>query len=316
MTPKIVDCTLRDGGLVNNFFFNDDFTKHLYEANIKSGIDYMEFGYKASKKLFSKKEYGKWKFCDEEDLRTIVDINKKTMKISVMADVGRCDYREDIIPRKYSVIDMIRIASYANTISEAITMIEYCHQLGYETTINLMAVSTTDSNTLIHALSALKDCPVDVIYLVDSYGALYPCQIQNYINLYSKYCSGKKKLGIHAHNNQQLAFANTLEAYQLGTEFLDVTINSLGRGAGNCPSELLINAIKENNVLCIDPILQFIEEYILELKKQGLNWGYDIPYLITGIYNQHPSSAIQFINEEKHNYNAFNQNVKQHSFIL
>ena len=60
---KVVDATLRDGGLVNNFRFTDEFVKDLYKANIKAGVDYMEFGYKASKEIFDEKEFGKWKFC-------------------------------------------------------------------------------------------------------------------------------------------------------------------------------------------------------------------------------------------------------------
>ena len=69
---KVIDATLRDGGLVNNFFFEDDFVRELYKANVKAGIDYMEFGYKASEDLFNPKDFGKWKFCKEEDIRNIV----------------------------------------------------------------------------------------------------------------------------------------------------------------------------------------------------------------------------------------------------
>ena len=82
---KIIDCTLRDGGLVNNFAFTDEFVKDLYHANIKAGVDYMEFGYKADKELFDPKEFGKWKFCDEEDIRAIVGENDSPLKLSVMA---------------------------------------------------------------------------------------------------------------------------------------------------------------------------------------------------------------------------------------
>ena len=109
---KVVDCTLRDGGLVNNFSFSDEFVKNLYRTNIKAGVDYMEFGYKASKELFDVNKFGKWKFCDEADIRAIVGDNKSDMKIAVMADVGRCDYKNDILPKSESVIDMIRVATY------------------------------------------------------------------------------------------------------------------------------------------------------------------------------------------------------------
>ena len=108
---QVLDATIRDGGLVNDFYFTDEFVKALYEANLKAGVDYMEFGYKASKEMFDVEKFGKWKFCDEEAIRSIVGENNTEMKISVMADVGRCDYKTDIIDRADSVIDMIRVAT-------------------------------------------------------------------------------------------------------------------------------------------------------------------------------------------------------------
>ena len=134
---KVVDCTIRDGGLTNDFFFTDQFVKDLYIANVKAGVDYMEFGYKASKDMFDVKKFGKWKFSDDEDIRAIVGDNNTNMKISVMADVGRCDYEKDIIDKKDSPIDMIRVATYINTIPAAVAMIEYCHEKGYETSCNI-----------------------------------------------------------------------------------------------------------------------------------------------------------------------------------
>ena len=181
---KVVDCTIRDGGLVNNFGFTDEFVKKLYETNVAAGVDYMEFGYKASKAQFDVNSFGKWKFCDEEDIRAIVGENNTDLKIAVMADVGRTDFRKDIIPKKDSVIDMIRIATYVSTIPAAVEMINYCHDMGYETTINIMAVSTAKEEDLKLALDILAKTPVDVIYLVDSYGSLYPEEIRRMSEVY------------------------------------------------------------------------------------------------------------------------------------
>ena len=127
---KIVDVTLRDGGLVNDFCFSDEFACNLYKANLKAGINYMEFGYKASKRLFSVREYGHWKFCEEGHIRKIVNPNEDTLKISVMTDVGRTDYKTDIIDKNSSVIDLIRVATYVNDISDAVKMIEHIKKKG------------------------------------------------------------------------------------------------------------------------------------------------------------------------------------------
>ena len=255
---RVLDCTLRDGGLSNDFHFTDEFVRDLYLANLKAGVDYMEFGYKASKELFDVKKFGKWKFCDDKDIREIVGDNKTDMKISVMADVGRCDYKKDILPKKDSPIDMIRVATYINTIPAAIDMIQDAKKKGYEVCCNIMAVSKASEVDLDAALEMLGQSPVDVIYLVDSYGSLYPDQV---IRLAEKYKANgekyNKKIGIHAHNNHQLAFANTIEAIINGVSYLDATVSSLGRGAGNCPSELLLGFLK-NPRYNIMPILIFI----------------------------------------------------------
>ena len=303
---KVVDCTLRDGGLVNNFEFSEDFVRDLYKANVAAGVDYMEFGYKASKEVFKVEDYGKWKFCDEKDIRAIVGDNDTDLKISVMADVGRTDYKKDIIPKSESVIDMVRVATYINTIPAAIEMINYCADMGYEVTINIMAISTASENELDLALELLAaQSKASVIYLVDSYGSLYPEQIRRladkYIRIAEKY---GKRVGIHAHNNQQLAFANTIEALSHGVSLLDATMMSMGRGAGNCAMELLLSFLK-NPKYNVFPVLRFLEDYMLPLKETGAVWGYDIPYLLTGRLNQHPSAAIDFCKDNRKDYADF-----------
>lgn len=300
---KVLDCTLRDGGLVNNFRFDDKFVKALYRANVKSGVDYMEFGYKASKEIFDVKDFGKWKFCDEDDIRAVVGENNTDLKIAVMTDVGRTDYKNDIMDRKDSVIDMVRTATYIHQIPTAIEMIEDAKAKGYETTVNVMAVSKVNDKDLDAGLELLAKSGVDIIYLVDSFGAFYPEQIENladrYLNIAAKY---NKQIGIHAHNNQQLAFANTIQALRQGISYLDATVSGMGRGAGNCYLESLLAFLK-NPKYNIMPMMKFVENDILKLKGAGAVWGYDIPYLLTGVLNSHPSSAINFIKEGRTDYN-------------
>ena len=306
---KVVDCTIRDGGLVNNFYFDDEFVRNLYTANVAAGVEYMEFGYKASKEIFDVKEFGKWKFCDEQDIRDIVGDNNTDLKISVMADVGRTDYKKDIIPKTDSVIDMIRIATYINTIPAAIEMIHYCAEMGYETTINIMAVSTAAESELDLALDLLAQSEVGTIYLVDSYGSLYPEQIRRLADKYLKVAEKYgKQVGIHAHNNQPLAFANTIEACTVGVSYLDATMSGMGRGAGNCNMELLLGFLR-NPKYSLNPVLKFLQNQMLPLKKTGLVWGCDVQYMLTGQQNQHPRTAIAFTAEQREDYAAFYQSL-------
>ena len=302
---KVLDATIRDGGLVNGFYFTDEFVNELYRTNVKAGVDYMEFGYKASKDMFDVNKFGKWKFCDEDDIRAIVGDNNSDLKISVMADVGRCDYKKDIIDRKDSVIDMVRVATYINTMPAAIHMIEDAKEKGYEVTCNIMAISNAQESDLDTALKMLAETNVDGVYLVDSYGSLYPEQIRALSDKYvDAMDAAGKYVGIHAHNNQQLAFANTIESMARGVSLLDATMSSMGRGAGNCAMELLLGFLK-NPKYNLFPVLKFVETQMMALKEQGVVWGYDIPYFLTGRLNLHPSSAIDCMKAGRTDYTDF-----------
>ncbi len=302
---KVLDATIRDGGLCNNFEFSDEFVTELYKMNVRSGVDYMEFGYKASKQMFSEKDFGKWKFCNEEDIRAIVGENKSDMKIAVMADVGRCDYKTDFLPKAESVIDMVRVACYIHQIPAAIEMIEWFHSLGYETACNIMAVSQANGDQIDQALERLTATNVDVIYLVDSYGSLYPENASEFAKKYiSAVESVGKKIGFHAHNNQNLAFANTIETLSYGVSYLDATVQGIGRGAGNCAMELLLGFLK-NPKYNIYPLLQFIEKQMTRLREEGVTWGYDLQYMFTGMLNRHPRAAIDFTNQRRTDYSEF-----------
>ncbi len=302
---KVLDATIRDGGLCNNFEFTDEFVTELYKTNIKSGVDYMEFGYRASKKMFDPEKFGKWKFCTEEDIRSIVGDNISDMKISVMADVGRCDFKEDFIPKSESVIDMVRVACYIHQIPAAVEMVEHFHNLGYETTCNIMAVSQANTDQVAEALEMLGNSSVDVIYLVDSYGSLYPETAEElakkYLEAGEKY---GKAIGFHAHNNQNLAFANTIETMSYGVSYLDATAMGMGRGAGNCAMELLLGFLK-NPKYNLYSLLTFIENYMVPLKESGTTWGYDIQYMLTGQLNRHPREAMAFTAENRRDYCEF-----------
>lgn len=309
---RVVDATLRDGGLVNDFYFTDQFVRDLYLTNLRAGVDYMEFGYKASRELFDANKFGKWKFCNDDDIRAIVGDNNTDLKVAVMADVGRCDYKTDIIDRSESPIDLIRVATYLHTIPAAVDMIEDAAMKGYETSCNLMAISNGREGDIQAALEILCKTPVNCLYIVDSYGALYPEQVARMVDMYMNAAEKYgKKVGIHAHNNQQLAFANTIEAVGDGADWLDATYANMGRGAGNCSMELLLGFLK-NPKYNVYPAVQFVEKHMAKLREEGVVWGYDIQYFVTGLLNQHPRSAIQFTKEQRTDYAEFYKELVVH----
>jgi 4-hydroxy 2-oxovalerate aldolase len=292
---KVLDCTIRDGGLTNKWQFSDETVRKVFLALSECGIDYMEIGYKSSEKYFSRAEHGAWKFCTEEDIKRIVGEFDKKIKLSAMADIGRID-SEDIPLKKDSILDMIRVACYTKEIDKGIALAHECLNKGYEVTINLMAVSKVLEKDLDEALDDLSKSDVPVVYLVDSYGALYSEQIHYLAKKYFQALPGKE-LGIHTHNNQQLAFANTIEAIIAGVNRLDATLYGMGRGAGNCPLELLLSFLK-NPKFDIRPLIEVIQQIFIPMKSE-IEWGYHIPYLITGVLNEHPRSAMKIMAQKE-----------------
>ena len=189
------------------------------------------------------------------------------------------------------MVDCYRIACYIHQMPTALDMVKDAHDKGYEAMLQLMAVSTVNMPDLEQALALAAESQAAGVYLVDSFGSLYSEQVRNFTTLYVKAMEGTGKVvGFHGHNNQQLAFANTIEAIVAGANRLDGTLNGIGRGAGNCPLELLIGFL-HNPKFRLRPVLKTVQELLLPL-KQELDWGYSIPYAITGKLNQHPRAAI------------------------
>lgn len=304
---KVLDCTIRDGGLINNHDFSLPFVREVYRSLSQAGVDYMEIGYKNSKRLFSSKEYGKWKFCDDEDIKRVIEGIESKTKLSVMVDVDRVDI-EDVPKRKDSPVSMIRVASYVKDIDKAIYLVNHFADKGYETTVNIMAISHALDNELNEALEQLeKESKADVIYIVDSYGALYQ-ETTEFLIKKAKRIIKTKEIGIHAHNNQQLAFANTIEAIIHNVNYVDATVYGLGRAAGNCPLELVLGFLK-NPKFDIRPVLDLISKEFIPLKEK-MEWGYIIPYAITGILDEHPRAAMALRDsDKKENYREFYESL-------
>ena len=305
---KVLDCTIRDGGLINNHLFTDELVKAVYDSNVAAGIDYMEIGYKNSAKQFPKGDFGDWRHCDEDDLNRVLgehDAEKTGLKIAAMADATKSDWQEKIVPRNESVLDMIRVAFYAHQVSEAVEMIQHCHEEGYETSANLMAVSNISETEIDTVLEAIKPTAAGTMCIVDSFGHLYREQIDMLYTKYSEALEGtEKEIGIHAHNNMQLAFANTLEAIILGANRADATMAGLGRGAGNCPMELLLGFLR-NPKFKLRPILNLLQDHIHPL-RETVEWGPLVPYNVTGQMNLHPRSAMKFLaSDERANFVKF-----------
>jgi len=285
----VIDCTVRDGGLMNDWRFEKALVKDVFAGLAAAGVDYVELGYRADKKQFSPKDFGPWRFCDEEDLRDVAF--PCDSKVSIMVDVGRTDY-DAFLPAKDSIVRMVRVATYVKDIDKAVHLGNHVKSLGYEVSVNIMAISHAIEHEIDGALDQLAATDFDVVYLVDSFGYLGLDQIHYLAQKYISRLPGKQ-VGIHCHNNQQLAFANSIEAILKGINYADATLYGIGRAAGNCPLELLIGFLR-NPRYDVRPALDLIQKYFQQMRDE-LRWGYEIPYAVTGILNKHPRAAMAFM---------------------
>ncbi len=311
---KVLDCTIRDGGLVNSHQFDESFVRGVYETCVNAGIDYMEIGYRNAKRFFAPDKYGRWMFCEEDTIRRIVGDNPGPVKLSVMIDAGKSDWKSDIPPKDKSVVDMVRVAFYAHQVSEAVEMIKHAVDCGYEVSANIMAISRNTETEIDQVLELLVQTPAHVLVVVDSFGSLYMEQVELLVKKYLNFARPVgKEVGIHAHNNQQLAFANTIEAIIHGANRVDASLGGLGRGAGNCPTELLIGFLR-NPKFRIRHIYEFLEKHIEPLRQQW-EWGPYVQYNITGQLNLHPRAAIEARSslEKKNSYVEFYDKVTSES---
>jgi 4-hydroxy 2-oxovalerate aldolase len=284
---KVLDCTIRDGGICNDWDFDHATVAQVYQALAASGVDYMEVGYKTKDGIFDRDTVGPWRFCDESDLAKIVGPSE--MKIATMVDIGRVELSE--IPNvNDSLIDVIRIATYAHQMDEALKILDHCLAQGYETFMNVMAVSTLAPDEVDQFLKRLATSGVHNVAIVDSFGALYPFHVRYLVHKYMNYLGKNINVGVHFHNNQQQAFANSIAAIDEGVDFVDATFHGIGRGAGNCPLELLLFYL-DNPKYNVGPVLDLVEDFAQ--MRNELLWGYHLPYAISGYYNVHPRTAIE-----------------------
>lgn len=294
---QILDCTIRDGGYINIWQFDKKLVRESYRALSKSGVDYIEIGYRGTQKYFNKNQYGIWRFSPEEVIREVIS-NINGAKVALMADYGKTD-SEDFCDAKDSVVELVRVAANKNCLKEAIELLEKIKKKGYKVSLNAMGYSNLSEKERDELIEILKGTDIDYIYVVDSYGSLFPYQIKPIVD--PLLSIPNIKIGFHPHNSLQMAFANTLEAMRCGVHIIDSTIYGMGRAAGNLPTEIIIAFLekeKKDRYNSI-PLLNIIDKYFVNLLKEN-KWGYQLPYMLSGMFECHPNYAKNLV--DSHEY--------------
>lgn len=295
---KILDCTLRDGGYVNNWDFGESTIRSIINKLIEANIDIIECGFLSQKKITT---------CDSSIFNSLTAINKiveplpKKEGFACMINYGEFPIGE--IP-KYTGrgVKILRVAFHKQNLEDAL---HYCKQIkekGYDVFVQPMITSSYNEqelNILIHTINTFVP---KAVYVVDSFGTLRKKELLTLFNTFNNSINKNIELGFHSHNNLQLSFSNAQELIQTSinrTLIIDSSVFGMGRGAGNLCTELLLLHLNENNrkTYCILPILEIIDEYLnpIFIKKP---WGYSVPYYIASTNNCHPNYASYLTNKQ------------------
>jgi len=235
MTIKILDSTLRDGSNAINFQFGRELTRNILSGLEKGGIEWIEMGHGLG--LGATKKCGKPAPLTDAEY---MDLAKSTLKKANFGFIilKKFGEKKDIKLAAERGARFIRIGSNITEVNQIEDYIKYAKEQGLIVFIALMkAYAVTSMKEYVKILQKLEKWGADIITLMDSAGTMLPEEIIKFIN------QGKKNvnisLGFHAHNNLQLAIANTITAIKAGADEVDVSIGGLGRSAGNAPTEIL-----------------------------------------------------------------------------
>jgi 4-hydroxy 2-oxovalerate aldolase len=296
MKTRIIDCTFRDGGHLNKWHFDDGLVRSAYFAAQKGRVDYFEIGYKND---HSKIGLGPYGYCDEGYINSLFKCSEDC-KLLFMLDAGKYTGYE-IPDRKAGKTPFsgVRVAAYPYEAEIAIGLVEKLHGKGYEVFLNLMASAEWSAKDLKVLKKWKHKKMLEAVYFADSFGAYGPAEISAFIKKLKKL--GFKRIGFHAHNNLQMAFANTMHAIKEGASFVDASIYGMGRGSGNLPIETLLSYLnkqghREYNVV---PYLDAIERFFIPLFNK-YRWGYSLKSLLGGISNIHPYYVDELFNSRSY----------------
>lgn len=289
MTIKLLDCTLRDGGYLNDWDFGHDNIIWMFQKLQNSKIDIIELGYLRDYESFN---IDRAVFPDTKSFKEMFKEITKTCPVSAMIDFGDCKI-ENIEDKKNSFIDILRVTFRKNKIDEAI---DYCKQLkqkGYTIFLQPVSVTSYSDREMLDLIDKINDLKPEALSIVDSYGLMHEEKVVRYFYLMDNNLLPEIGIAYHSHNNFQLAYSNSIKLLEKKCSrnlFFDASLYGMGKSAGNCNIELLAMYLNKNHNknYDINEILEIIDTQIIKLTKL-YQWGYQLPFYLSALHNCHPN---------------------------
>ncbi|WP_157843139.1 aldolase catalytic domain-containing protein [Bacillus sp. FJAT-42315] len=291
MNVKVLDCTLRDGGYINDWNFGEKNIKKIISYLTSSEIDMIECGYLSNKGIYDR---DRSVFDSMDRLNEFIPKKRKNSKYVCMINYGEYDI-DDIPPFNSNVIDGIRVVFHIHQVDGAI---EFCRQLakkGYMLFIQPMVTINYTDSELIKLVKEVNDISPYAFYIVDSFGVMKKKDLLRMFYLIDHNLNHDIKIGYHSHNNLQLAYSNAQSFVEVNTQrtrIIDSSVFGMGRGAGNLNTELFLQFLNDSlgTQYKIYPLLQIIDEILNRVYSMNY-WGYSLPHYLSAVNNCHPNYA-------------------------
>ena len=298
---SLLDCTLRDGGYVNDWNFGHNNLINIFERLVDSGVDIIEIGFLDQRRPY---DVNRSIMPNTESVNRIFGhLDKGNSSIIAMIDYGTCGL-ENIQPCKDTMLDGIRVIFKKHL---RVPALEFCGKLkalGYKVYAQLVSVTSYSDAELLDLISLANEVKPFAVSMVDTYGLMHQNNLLHYFELLDTNLDPEISLGYHGHNNFQMGYANCITLinrsnYTKRNLLVDGTIYGMGKSAGNAPIELIMmhmNGIWANRYN-IGQILEAIDGSILQF-YQTATWGYNVFYYIAALNNCHPNYVAFLMNKK------------------
>lgn len=296
---NLLDCTLRDGGYYNNWDFSNELVNKYLKSIAKSGIKFVEIGFRSFKKNNFKGPnwYTTDSYIDNLVIPKKINLGVMVNAFEIISHPKGLKKGIDILfkDRKKTKLKFVRLACHFNEFDKTIEICKLLKKKGYIVGINLMQISEQSQKNIIYVAKKCKNIKPDILYFADSLGRLRNNDIKQIVRLFKEHWNGP--LGIHAHDNLEMALSNTVGALNYGANWLDSTILGMGRGPGNAKTEYLVlelNSIMKKNIYNALPLVDLVNNYFLKLKNI-YKWGTNAYYFMSGMNGIHPTYIQEMI---------------------
>lgn len=286
----LLDCTLRDGGYLNDWEFGHDNLISVFERLTDAGVDIVEVGFIDNRRPY---DHNRSIFPDTKSIANIWGCIKKRPHMVVgMIDYGTCAL-ENIEPCESSFLDGIRVIFKKQKMHEAMAFCARVKDLGYKVFSQLVSITSYSDEDLLELIRLVNEVEPYAVSMVDTYGLLEPELLLHYYEILDREVKPHIQIGFHAHNNFQMAYANAQAFLGKPTArdiLVDGTLYGMGKSAGNAPLELLARKMngKYNADYSIKSMLEAIEESVKPAQKK-FSWGYNAFFYMCASNKCHPN---------------------------